>query len=133
MKSMLVFSLMAMLVLPSIALSGSAHFVSCAPVVSGDEVCVTGKESGLGNLDQVDIHLSIIAHCRNRGGNDPSAQNKETFSTDSVQPVQNGRALYEICLETSFKPPCDPPMSVVVDAVTLIDETNGISCSQASQ
>ena len=133
MKSLLGLSLAVALTLPLVSIAGSPHFVSCVPSVSGDEVCVFGKEAGLGDEDQVHITLSVVAHCQNHGGNDPSAQNKETFDAEGTFPVQNGKALYELCVTTDFQPDCNPPMNVVVDAVTLVDTTHGISCSQASQ
>ena len=114
--------------------AGSAHFVSCnSSGAVGGEVCVTGKEAGLGNLEQVHIVLTVIAHCQNPGGNDPNAQNKETFGAEFDEPVQNGKALFEVCVTTDFQPNCSPPMTVVVDSVSLVDTTNGVSCSQASQ
>jgi hypothetical protein len=122
-------NLLALLVLSvPPALAGSPHFISCTPAVNGAEVCVSGKEAGLGDEDQVDITLQVVAHCQNPGGNKPKAQNKVSFSAADTAPVQNGKALYEICVTTSFQPSCAPPMTVVVDAVSLFDATNGISC-----
>ena len=111
------------------AWAGSPHFDSCGLSVSNGMVCVAGKEAGLGNETQVQVTLVGSAHCQNPGGNDPSAQNKVDFVQDMVAPVQNGKALYEVCATTSFKPACSPPMTVVVDAVVLFDSTNGIACT----
>jgi hypothetical protein len=121
-------SFVVLLSLPAFSYAGSAHFVSCRVSVEGTEVCVEGKEAGLGNLDQINLSLSVVAHCQNRGGNDPEAQNKTTFGTTATAPVQNGKANYDICLTTSFTPSCDPPMTVQVDSVTLVDTTNTIAC-----
>jgi hypothetical protein len=46
-----------------------------------------------------------------------------------TRPVQNGKALYEVCVTADFQPDCSPPMTVIVDGITLIDQTNGVSCS----
>jgi hypothetical protein len=119
----------ALLLLPSLAWAGSPHFTSCTPTFEGPKICVTGVETGLGNETQVDLDLSLVAHCENEGGNAPSAQNKETFVTDGVFPVQNGRAPYSLCVIPTFQPACDKTMTVVVDAVLLVDAAHKISCS----
>lgn len=108
--------------------AGSPHFVSCVVSVSDNMLCATGKEAGLGNENQVTIVLGGMAHCQNRGGNNPSAQNKTTFGSEETVPVQNGKALYELCVELEFQPDCDPPMTTVIDSVVLFDATNDISC-----
>ena len=134
MKRLVSLSLLAFIVLglPLIGIAGTAHFTSCASSVSNGTVCAEGKEAGLGNLDQVHIVLTVVAHCQNRGGKDPSAANKETFGAEGTFPVQNGRALFEVCVDTEFSPECDPPMATIVDSITLVDTTNNIACSQIS-
>ena len=124
-----VLAVVALAGLPGVALSGSAHFVSCSLSVDDGQVCVTGKEAGLGNLDQIQLSLSVVAHCQNPGNQDPEAQNKETFGTTGSSPVQNGKALYELCLTPTFSPSCDPPMATIIDSVLLVDTTNTISCA----
>ena len=111
------------------AWAGSPHFVSCMLSISDGQVCVSGKEAGLGNETQIQVTLVGSAHCQNPGGNDPSAQNKVDFFQDLTVPVQNGKALYELCATPDFQPSCSPPMTVVVDSVVLFDSTNGISCT----
>jgi hypothetical protein len=90
---------------------------------------VQGKEAGLGDEAQVHVELTVVAHCQNPGGQGPKAANKETFAAGFDEPVQNGKALYDACVTTSFQPTCSPPMTVVVDTVTLVDTTNGVSCA----
>ena len=111
------------------AWAGSPHFVSCGLSISEGMVCIAAKEAGLGNETQIQVTLIGSAHCQNPGGNAPSAQNKVDFVEESTEPVQNGKALYELCATPSFKPSCSPPMTVVVDTVVLFDSTNGISCT----
>ena len=114
----------------AMAWAGSPHFVSCGLSVSSDGmVCAQAKEAGLGNEIQIQVTLTGSAHCQNPGGHNPSAQNKVDFVEDSTQPVQNGKALYEVCATPNFKPSCSPPMTVVVDTVVVFDNTNGISCT----
>lgn len=112
-----------------LAYSGSAHFVSCSVSINDGEICVTGKEAGLGNLDQINLSLSVVAHCQNRGKQDPAAANKETFSDTFQRPVQNGKALYDVCLTPTFSPDCSRSMSIIVDSVSLVDTTHDIGCT----
>jgi hypothetical protein len=110
--------------------AGSPHFVSCAIASqSASQICVEGKEAGLGDEDQITVTLAVTAHCQNPGGNKPQAANKETFETGADVPVQNGKALYDICVSPTFSPECVPPMTLVVDAVVVTDETNGLICT----
>jgi hypothetical protein len=119
--------------LAAVAYGGSPHFVSCTPSVDGAEVCVFGKEAGLGDEDQINLTLTVVAHCQNPGGHDPNAANKETFGADFQRPTQNGKALYDVCVTTDFQPDCAPPMTVVVDTISLVDTTNDIACSQLNE
>jgi hypothetical protein len=119
----------AMLLLPALVWAGSPHFTSCTPTFDAGQICVSGVENGLGNETQVDLDLSVVTHCENMGGKAPSAQNKETFATDGLFPVQNGRAPYALCVTPTFQPTCDSNMRVVVDAVLLVDAAHTMSCS----
>src|SRR6266571_4963354 len=105
-RTLVVAISMLALDLPMIAMAGSPHFVSCTPSVQGNQACVTGKEAGLGDESQVHVVVTVVAHCQNPGGNDPSAQNKETFGAAFDEPAQNGKALYEACVTTAFSPSC---------------------------
>jgi hypothetical protein len=101
-------------------LAGNAHFVGVPQIaVSGDSLVASGKVAGLGNVPQIDVTLSADAACVNRGGNKPSAENKQTFSSAGSFPVQNGKALFTLDLEAVFQPACTPPMRVEWSNVQL--------------
>jgi hypothetical protein len=112
------------------ALAGNPHFVGVSvPKLSGasnETVTVSAKEAGLGDEAQIVAVLSGDAQCVNPGGNEPQAANKQSFSTSSVVPVQNGKADYSISLTATFQPQCSPPMSVVWSNLVLTDTTNGL-------
>jgi hypothetical protein len=111
-----------------LAYSGNPHFVSCSLVQTAPQVCVDGKEAGLGDEDQITVTVEVTAHCQNPGEKNPKAANKATFVTNAQIPVQNGKALYELCVTPSFSPECSPPMTIIMDSVVVADETNGLSC-----
>ena len=115
------------------ALAGSAHYVDGTVTASrtGDTLTVSGKEAGLGNLDQVHVVASVTAACLNPGGNYPQAANKETVTAAGDFPVQNGKAYFALSLTAVFQPSCSPPMSVVFSDVTVTDTTNGITTTLA--
>ncbi len=103
------------------AVPGNAHFVGVPQVtVSGDSLVASGKVAGLGNIPQIDVTLSADAACVNRGGNKPSAENKQTFSSAGSFPVQNGKALFVLELEATFQPSCTPPMRVEWSNVAIV-------------
>jgi hypothetical protein len=125
----LCISVVACLLVPYLTWAGDPHFVSCSlGSISGSQICVEGKEAGLGDEDQITVEVQVTAHCRNPGDNTPQAANKATFVTNAQVPVQNGKALYDLCVTAAFQPTCSPPMTVVVDSVVVLDETNGLSC-----
>lgn len=111
------------------ASAGSAHFIKKAFTFDrdGNSLTVSGKEAGLGDLEQVHIVVSVEAACLNMGGNFPQAANKETFSQDGDFPVQNGKADFTVTVTATFQPECSPPMTVVFGTVTVTDETNGVT------
>lgn len=111
------------------AFAGSAHFINNAFDISrsGDSLTVTGKEAGLGNLEQVHIVVEATAACLNPGQKFPKAANKQSVSAEGDFPVQNGKANFSLTLTATFQPKCSPPMSVVFGDVTVTDTTNGIS------
>ena len=115
-------SLFAILVLlfAVVAFAGNAHFVGL-PKISTDGATLTasGKVAGLGNVPQIHVTLSGDAQCVNRGGNKPSAGNKQTFSTEGDFPVQNGKSLFILDVDAVFQPSCNPPMTVEWSNVTL--------------
>lgn len=112
----------------AVAYAGNAHFVGTPQlVVSGDTVSVSGKVAGLGNVPQIHVVLSGDAQCVNPGGNEPEADNKDTFTAEGDFPVQNGKSLFSLSVDAVFRPVCNPPMSVdwsnVSVTVTAADGT----------
>lgn len=108
--------------------AGSAHFVGTPTAsASGSTLTVKGKEAGLGNLEQVNIQVTADAQCVNKGGNKPSAENKQAFGGGGQFPVQNGKANFSVTVTANFQPKCSPPMSLVWSNVVVSDITNGIS------
>jgi hypothetical protein len=94
-------------------LAGRAHFVGSPQIASTDEdLLVSGKVAGLGNVQQIHVELSADAACINPGGHHPNADNKESFSAGGDFPVQNGKALFSLTLTATFQPDCTPPMDV---------------------
>ncbi len=91
-------SLAAMLGLAAAALAASPHFVTGPTATQGtNSVTVTGKVAGLGNVTEATFTLSGSASatygCFNKGGNHPSATNKEgptDVSATGTFPVRNG-------------------------------------------
>jgi hypothetical protein len=81
-------------------------------------------------VPQIHVTLSALAECVNRGGNKPSASNKQAFSASGDFPVQNGKALFALDLEAVFQPACNPPMSVAwSDVQILVTTDDGTSIS----
>ncbi len=110
------------------AWAGSPHFVGTPTVtVSGSTLTVHAKEAGLGDEAQIVAVLSGTAQCINKGGNNPNAANKTSFSSSSTVPVQNGKADYTISATATFSPSCSPPMTVQFTSATLTDTTNNLS------
>lgn len=107
--------------------AGSAHFVTVTAKASGDTLTVSGKEAGLGNLDQVHIVVTAEAQCVNKGGNEPSAENKQAFGNAADFPVQNGKANFSITVNADLQPDCTKSMKLVWSNVTVTDETNHVS------
>jgi hypothetical protein len=123
----LVAILMALTLGAQVASAGNPHFVRVSAERQGDSLVVSFKEAGLGNEDQVHIVVSATAACVNRGGNKPSAENKQSVSAAGDFPVQNGRAQGTLTLTPTFQPRCSPPMTIEFTNVTITDETSGIS------
>jgi hypothetical protein len=109
------------------ALAGSPHFVSVDLSKSGNTLTVNGKEAGLGDESQVNILITATASCINPGDHHPKAANKESVSSTTSVPVQNGKANFSITLTATFSPDCTPPMTVLWSDITVTDTTNGIS------
>jgi hypothetical protein len=102
-------------------IAGNAHFVGNPQIsINGNLLTVSGKVAGLGNVPQIHVELSADAACVNRGGQNPNAENKDTFAAGGDFPVQNGKALFALPLEATFQPDCAPPMRVVWSNVALV-------------
>lgn len=125
------FSILAILALAvaalsvSIAWAGSPHFVSVSATREGNTLVVSGKEAGLGNEEQVHIEVTATAECINGGENHPKAANKETVGEGKDEPVQNGKAEFEITLKSNLS--CSPPMTIRWSHVVVEDTTNNIT------
>jgi hypothetical protein len=102
------------------ALAGSPHFVGTPTrTESGNTLTVSGKVAGLGNEDQINVAVTALAACVNRGGNFPEADNKESFNAAGTFPVQNGKANFSLTVTATFQPKCSPPMTVVWGPATI--------------
>ena len=123
----LVSILMALTLGAQVASAGNPHFVRVSAERQGDSLLVSFKEAGLGNEDQVHIVVEATAHCVNRGGNRPQAENKQSVSAADDFPVQNGKAQGTLTLTPTFQPRCSPPMTIEFTSVTITDTTSGIS------
>ena len=124
-------AMLAMLMLAPAA-AGNPHFVYVNVDRVGDTLEVSAKEAGLGNETQVVWEVSALAECVNRGGNKPTADNKDAVSVSVTVPVQNGRAERSaddpIVLDgaAQIDPKCSPPMRMVYSDVTVTDVTHGV-------
>ncbi|SEN00400.1 hypothetical protein [Nonomuraea pusilla] len=118
------------------------HFLSVTGQISGTNLIVSFKEAGLGNNQNIDYTASANSTatyvCVNRGGKNPSAQNKETVSgpvsaTGTFNSGNNG----QVTASLAILPPspgafsCPPGQSLELARVTysnvqLSDDTNGI-------
>jgi hypothetical protein len=102
-------------------LAGRAHFVGDPDFqISGDTVLVSGRVAGLGNVPQITVTVSGEAACINPGGNKPSAENKQSFSSTGTFPVQNGRADFSQILTADLQPNCTPPMTLVWSDLSVV-------------
>jgi hypothetical protein len=80
---------------------------------SGNVATASGKVAGLGDVDTITVTITADAACINPGTKHPKASNKESFSSTSEIPVQNGKANFTSTLTATFSPDCTPPMSVL--------------------
>lgn len=112
--------LTAMALTVSIVAAGNAHFVGTPKITtSGDTASVTGKIAGLGNISQINVVVTAEAQCINRGNKNPNAANKQTVEGSSQEPVQNGKANFNVSLSADFQPDCSPPMTVAWTLVSI--------------
>jgi hypothetical protein len=108
--------------------AGSPHFVGKTTITrTGNSLTVSGKIAGLGNETQVEVQITVEAQCVNPGGNEPAADNKESFSAAGTFPVQNGKANYTLTVTAVFQPNCSGPMTIEFSNLTVTDVSHGIS------
>ena len=129
----------------SAALAQNEHFVRASGNLNANgSLTVNFKEAGLGTNQLIDYELTADATatyvCVNRGGANPSAQNKTTVSgpvsaTGTFSSGRNGQVTASLTLSP---PPSDiscPPgqslelASVEYTNVVLTDTTNNVSIS----
>jgi hypothetical protein len=141
----LVASLFAVvaLALATAAFADSPHFIRASGDLNADgSLTVSFKEAGLGTNQLIDYELTADATatyvCVNRGGANPSAQNKTTVAgpvsaTGSFSSGKNG----QVTASLTVQPPpsdisCPPGQSLQLAEVTytnvlLTDTTNDVS------
>ena len=93
------------------AWGGSPHFISCSVTEAGNTLTVNGKETGLGDEEQIHVVVSATASSINPVSNHPKAENKESVSAGEDVPVRNVKALFSIEVTATFQPDCSPPMT----------------------
>jgi hypothetical protein len=114
-KSGIAFAVLTVLALTlaTVAALTNAHIVGTPTLSSSGKVpTASGKVDGLGDVDTITVTVSGDAACINPGSKHPKAANKESFSSTSEIPVQNGKANFTSTLTATFSPDCSPPMSV---------------------
>ncbi len=84
---------------------------------------VSGKKTGRGDEEQIQVELTATALCINNGGNHRKAVNKASVSAAGDFPVQNGKADFTLSATAVFEPDGSPTMSDV--RLTVTDITNG--------
>jgi len=138
-------ALLAMLAMAVVALAQNEHFIRASGNLNNNgTLTVSFKEAGLGTNQLITYVLSADSTatyvCVNRGGANPSAQNKTTVSgpvsaTGRFSSGKNGQVTESL---TVSPPPSDitcPPgqslelASVSYTNVVLTDTTNNISIS----
>jgi hypothetical protein len=139
----LVMSLALMAMMATAAFAQNEHFIRASGSLNNDgSLTVSFKEAGLGTNQNIDYALTADATatyvCVNRGGANPSAQNKTTvagpvIATGTFNSGKNGQVTASL---TVSPPPSDiscPPgqslelASVTYTNVVLTDTTNDVS------
>ena len=87
----LAFTVIGVASADEIALKISFKDVSCTKTSNGQNIVCSGKISGLGNAEQVEISVTATRVCTNNGGNDPPGQIK---GQSSPLPVRNGSVTF---------------------------------------
>jgi hypothetical protein len=146
MKRLLVIFCAPLLFLVALATPANAdnpHFVQASAKLSGTNLVVSFKEAGLGTNQLINYVATATATatyvCVNRGGSNPSAGNKTTFTepvskTGSFSSGKNG----QVTASLTIAPPgpgsfsCPPGQSlelaqVTYTSVAITDTTNNVT------
>src|SRR5215203_7367117 len=135
--------LLAVTALPALAVS--PHFINASGTINANgSLTVSFKEAGLGTNQNIDYLLTADATatyvCVNRGGANPSAQNKTTVAGPvSAEGTFNSGKNGQVTASLTVQPPpsdisCPPGQSlelasVTYENVTLTDTTNNVSAT----
>lgn len=135
--------LLILIALASPASAVSPHFVSASATLSGTDLKVSFKEAGLGtnqNIDYLATATAAVTYvCVNKGGSNPSAANKTTFTTKVAEPGtfssgKNGSVSQTLTIKTpgagSFSCPSGQSLQlarVSYTNVAITDDTNGVT------
>ena len=125
------------------ALAVSPHFISANARLSGTNLVVNFKEAGLGTNQLITYVASadstVTYVCVNKGGSNPSAQNKTTISgpvsaTGTFSSGKNGNVVASLTLNPpgpgSFSCPKGQSLEiaqVTYTNVSITDSTNGVT------
>jgi hypothetical protein len=126
-----------------VALAVSPHFISASATLSGANLVVNFKEAGLGTNQNINYTATADATatyvCVNKGGKNPSAQNKTTVSgpvsaSGTFSSGKNGNVTASLTLNPpssgGFSCPGGQSLEVaqvVYTNVAITDTTNGIT------
>jgi len=127
----------------TVAIAGSAHFIKCGKSQQGNNLVVSFKEAGLGNEQTcitVEGDASAVYACINGGDKNPKAANKRTVNakrtaTDCCTP-HNGAISGSLTLTPPGPGDFSCPggmtlrlLSVSYSNVKVVDTTHDASCS----
>jgi hypothetical protein len=132
MRKVLILALGALLAaavaIPALAGQKGAHFVGDPTIsISGNQLSVSGKVAGLGNVDQIDVRVTADVVCVNPATNKPKAANKQSVGAEGQFPVQNGKADFSLTATATFQPSCSPPMTLEWSNVVITVTATGVS------
>jgi hypothetical protein len=129
-RFVLLGTVIALMATAAPALAGNAHFVGGITTTrDGNSLTVSGKIAGLGNETQITVVISVDAACVNPGSRRPQADNKQTITTETNVPVQNGKADFSVIVTANFQPNCTPPMTVVFTNLVVSVPSQNLSRS----
>jgi hypothetical protein len=141
--ALLFASLLALFAFATTAQAVSPHFVNASAHLSGTNLVVDFKEAGLGTNQQIvyvaSADSTVTYVCVNRGGSNPSAQNKTTISgpvsaSGTFSSGKNGQVTASLTLNPpgagSFSCPSGQSLQIAQVSytnVTISDTTNGVT------